>query len=255
MLIFIPTMGRKSTQKTLRNLPSSLRELTTLVVPTGEVGSYEFHHRNTKIIGTDAKGIAATRQWILEQNKNEKFLVMLDDDLDFFYKDAERKIKPITVPQHEAAFGLLEEWVKSGFTHAGITIRSLNWQHPGPHMEVTRLMHVLAYNPKAVLKAGCDFTKGVNHKFSMDDFHMTLQLLRKGHPNRLNVDACINPSPSNSAGGASLWRTLETQNYSAERLAALHPDFVSVRVKKAEWKGMEGERKDVVVQWRKAYGK
>ena len=251
MRIFIPTMGRPNTQKTLTALPPSLRAITTLVVPMGEINTYSIG-RKEMVVGTKVKGIAATRQWIMDNSPTDH-LVMLDDDLAFFKKDKDRKIIGATPGDIEQAFKWLEAQLKGGFAHAGITIRSMNWQHPGPFMENTRMMHVLAYNRKMVEQAGCSFTKGVTSSFSMDDFHMTLQLLRKGYSNRLQVDYCTNPSASNSEGGASLWRTLETQNASAEALGKLHKGFVKVTAKKAVWKGMEGERKDVIVQWRKAF--
>lgn len=254
MQIFIPTMGRPTNQKTLKALPMSLYDRITLVVPMTEVERYKRNCTVCRVQGVTAKGIAATRQWIME-NSHDDYLVMLDDDLAFFQKDAQRKIIGATPDEIEKAFKWLEMQLTGAFAvaHAGITIRSLNYQHPGPFMENTRMMHVLAYNRKTVAAAGCSFTKGVNSSFSMDDFHMTLQLLRKGYSNRLQVDFCTNPSASNSEGGASLWRTLATQNASAEALGKLHKGFVKVTAKKAVWKGMEGERKDVIVQWRKAF--
>lgn len=253
MHIYIPTRGRPHKQTTLYALPTALRAHTTLVVHPNELAEYRLCHPTQRVVplASDVIGIAATRQWIMEQHQGE-YLCMLDDDLKFFVKTVpERKIVAAAPTQIEAMFAQLAEWLQAGIAHCGITPRSLNWQHPGPFMTNTRMMHVLAYNVPVVLRAGCSFTHGVPSTFSMDDFHMTLQLFAVGYGNRVDVDNCTSPSASNSAGGASLWRTLQTQNASAERLAELHPGFVNVKIKQ-RWQGMDGDRKDVIIQWQKA---
>lgn len=250
MKIYIPTRGRASRQITYHALPPELRERTTLVVYPEEEEAYRKSEPTARILVRPVRGIPRTRQFILEQGGK---LCMLDDDLSFANRENEKRAQiNATSEQTLAMFARLEHWLDEGFTHCGITVRFLNWQHQG-FLQNTRMMHCLAYNADEVLRAGCSFTAGItDDKFSMEDFHMTLQLLRAGHSNRVDVDNCVSPSPSNAAGGWSDIRTQETQNASAERLAALHPDFVRVKVKPA-WRGMGTERKDVTIQWQKAY--
>ncbi len=89
----------------------------------------------------------------------------------------------------------------------------------------------------------------------MEDFDVTLQLLRLGYENAVLYEFAWNQSGgSSAAGGCSGYRTNEMQAQCAGRLKELHPDFVTVVTKKAKggaWKGME-ERKDVRMQWKKA---
>jgi hypothetical protein len=90
----------------------------------------------------------------------------------------------------------------------------------------------------------------------MEDFDLTLQLLRAGFPNRVSYEFCWNQRGSGSEGGCSTYRTGEMQAAAARRLAELHPDFVKVVTKssKSNWKqGDMQERVDVIVQWRKAF--
>jgi hypothetical protein len=87
----------------------------------------------------------------------------------------------------------------------------------------------------------------------MEDFDVNLQLLKKGRPSKISYYYAQGQGSSNAAGGCSEWRTMEVQSQGAERLKALHPDVVEVVEKetKTAWGG--ATRKDVKVQWKKAY--
>lgn len=258
MKIYIPTRARWGSQITYGELTPALRTRTTLVCdleqrpPAYMYEKLAMQGSEIKIVPETVKGIAATRQYILD-NCLEPHLVMLDDDLRFFTRNAERKIVKAPPADIDAMFGLLEAWLQQGYAHASITPRFLNWQDTEPYKDTTRMMHVLAYNVPMVRAAGASFIEGVPEDFSMDDFHMTLQLFRAGLANRVDLAHCTSPSPSNSAGGASTWRSLASHNASAQRLADLHAPYVRVK-RKQDWQGMaSGERLDVVVQWQRAY--
>jgi hypothetical protein len=110
-------------------------------------------------------------------------------------------------------------------------------------------MHVLGYNLRE-LPEHAGFCRGVTNPatFSMDDFNMTLQLLTEGVPNIVSSVWRTSPAPGNAKGGASTWRTLETQNASAHQLVKLFPQFVSLRQKK-NWQGIDGGQMfDVIVR-------
>jgi hypothetical protein len=90
----------------------------------------------------------------------------------------------------------------------------------------------------------------------MEDFDLTLQLLRLGKPNRVFFEYCWNQRDSGATGGCSKYRTPEMQSDAAHRLAEMHQGFVKLVTKKSKdtstsWKGMK-ERVDVIVSWRKA---
>jgi len=87
----------------------------------------------------------------------------------------------------------------------------------------------------------------------MEDFDLTIQLLRMGKPNAVIYQYCWNQSGSNADGGCSQYRTLEMQAQAAHQLAKLHSGFVKVTEKQSKnWKGMV-TRTDVIVYWKKAY--
>lgn len=257
MIIFIPTRSRERQQITLGQLPRALKQQTILVTDHGKAkGLRLWYERSVKDIWElppEVKGIAAVRAYIMTQSP-EPQLCMLDDDLRFQWRRPDLRRTKATEEEILRGFALLREWLQEGLTHCSISHRAINWDCAEPWLENTRMMHVLAYNRDAVRAAGCAFNAEVGANFSMDDFHMTLQLLRKGHKNRVSLEFVSSPSTSNAAGGASDWRTLESHNASARRLQELHgPELVRVKQKHG-WHGMEGDRYDVIVRWRKAFG-
>lgn len=110
---------------------------------------------------------------------------------------------------------------------------------------VTMALHMaLALQKKVVL---------LNNIF-MEDFDLTLALLRHGYPNR--VSFCYSQgqrSGSQSPRGCSSYRDKVFMETSAEELVKHHPKFVRAvkRKTKSAWWG--DERTDVVVSWKKAY--
>jgi hypothetical protein len=88
----------------------------------------------------------------------------------------------------------------------------------------------------------------------MEDFDLTLQLLRKGYPNRVSYQYVWNQRGSGAEGGCSSYRTAELQEKAALQLREYHPGFVTLVTKSAGtvWEDM-GERADVNIQWQKAY--
>ena len=254
MNIYIPTRGRVNKQTTFNSLPAPYQTKTKLVVDAKEEAEYRetYGKEHVMVLPKTCKGIAYIRQHIME-NADDNHIIMLDDDLRFNYKTPEGRILTSPLGKVTPGFKLIEKWLHSGLVHCGLIPRFLWWSKPYSEMyrENSRMMHFLGYNVDAVLEAGCDFTKNVTRKFSMDDFYMTLQLITKGHKNRVSLRYFTNPSVSNSAGGASEWRTIDSHNYSANKLGKMFPDCVTVKEKHG-WKGMEGSRFDVVINWRRA---
>ena len=113
----------------------------------------------------------------------------------------------------------------------------------------TRLLRMLAYHVPTY--------KALKVKFDriqfMEDFDVTLQLLRAGKPNRLLHAWCHDQVTSNAPGGCSTYRTLAKQGVAAHSLKKLHPEFVRVveKTTKTAWGG--ATRTDVQIAWKKAY--
>jgi hypothetical protein len=268
MLIAIPSCGRQywKQQVTLRNfITMKSKRKVVLCVPERERRQY-----NTNVfadvIGRPIKltvanvpashsGISHTREWILTElaaQHKERYVMMLDDDMDFSYRPDMHSpaLDTIKDPERfEAMFILLEQWLEEGFTHVGISARQGNNHCSTAYCDATRMMNAYAYDVDALQELGVD----IGRNPVMHDFDLTLQLLRKGYPNRVSYQYAWNQRGSNTLGGCSSYRTTEVQKASALQLKEDHPDFVTVVTKAANsvWKGME-ERSDVNVQWKKA---
>ena len=256
MNIYIPSKSRPNVQRTYDHLPPVLREKTQMVVPEEDAVAYGRNYGADRILVCPLRGIAPTRDAIVQQARGlgQDKIVMLDDDLIFQRFRADGKITNCTPDEVVQAFKWLEMTLDT-YVHAGFAIRFSD--KGGGYLDKSpgRMMHVLGYNINR-LPEDATFWRGVTDygTFSMDDFNMTLQLLTRGIPNVVSGEWRTSPSAGNSKGGASTWRNLQTQNQSAHDLARLFPQYVALRSKN-NWQGIEGgQMYDVTVQWKRAYG-
>lgn len=251
MKIYIPTKDRIEDQKTWEHIPERWKQHTFLVCPQNEVREHEARGRNAIAHPKSTKGISAVRQWIIENSK-DKTLVQVDDDHWFF-----RRISPDSVKLRKCAEeDLLElfDWMEENtlkFAHVGVSARQGNHLLDYPHVEVTRVNNMHGYYVPVF--------KHHNLKFTdvplMEDYHITLSLLKLGYANRVNTEFVWNQSRGSGAqGGCSSYRNADLQTEAAYKLAKLHHPFVKVVEKKSKsgWEGLE-TRTDVRIQWKKAY--
>jgi hypothetical protein len=194
---------------------------------------------------------------------------MLDDDMDFCYRPvvSEPKLSMIdSAERMSTMIDTLRGWLEGGFVHVGLSARQGNnrpyYDDEGtyglhPYRDATRMMNAYAYDTAEVNKLIRRGKVELGRIPVMEDFDLTLQLLRLGMPNRVSFEYCWNQRGSGRRGGCEVYRTSEMQAAAARRLAELHPNFVKVTTKVSKsssesWKGMK-ERVDVVVHWRKAF--
>jgi TET-Associated Glycosyltransferase len=269
MLIVIPSKGRATLAKqvTLRNwFAMKMPTLPLLCVPAEEKSRYENNIAHIQVVSPpdNVSGISGTRQWILTAlapSLKEKYVLMVDDDMDFCWRPNIKQVALETIKdgarlQHMLT--LLESWLEDGYVHVGLSARQGNnrpfyqngVQGLFPWRENTRMMNAYAYNVEKLNKLDVQLGR---IQF-MEDFDLTLQLLRKGYSNIVSYEYCWNQRGSNKEGGCSNYRTAAKQKEAAEKLQRFHPDYVRVKVKttKEAWQGMR-ERYDVEIQWLKAY--
>lgn len=255
--IFIPTYGRAERQNTYYNFAPELRRRITLVVQKRESHLYE-HHFNTQIytLPSHIKTIAATRQHIVYDLPREfvqsNYLIMMDDDLRFCARRRDDPTK-FVIADARSQLRMLEaiEHSLQRYAHVGILAREGGNRHP-KDLECSRMMRVLAYDLRVVCKLRPNFLAR-GPQYTLEDFDVTLQLLRAGYKNLVLSGWVQDQSGSNTEGGCASYRTLELHNKNAALLARAHPQFVKLVTKttKTAWGG--GSRTDVVVQWKKAY--
>ncbi len=250
MQIFIPSMRRAHDQRTADALVAAGFS-PIIVVPSGEAA--EYNRANLGVAAVQrcpAKGIAETRQWIMD-NADHDHIVMMDDDLSFHVrrKDDPTKFVRAEPKDVKRMVGLIDKNLLK-FAHVGVLAREGGNRITEPFVDCSRPLRVYAYNMDIVRQAKAKYNKGL----VQDDFDMTLQLLKAGYPNRIICEYVNDQVTSNAPGGASTYRTMDVHNASVLKLAKLHAPFVRVVEKKTKgaWQGQD--RLDVVISWKKALG-
>ena len=247
MDIYILSSGRSNKQTTWASLPRDVQARTKIVVPHNEREAYKaFPLFSTP---PEIKGIGPTRQWVLENSV--KKVVMLDDDLVFAMRreDNPSLFQNATDAEVVKLFKDIETHLDD-HAHVGVATREGGNRNTEDYILNTRMMRILAYDAELV--------RGHKLKYHrvqfMEDFDMTLQLLRLGYSNLLINWVVQNQSGSNLQGGCSQYRNVQTQELAAHMLKEHHPDFVRVVIKQTQvaWTGMK-QRTDVVISWKKAY--
>ncbi len=250
MHIFIPTLNRVE-QLTYRHLPPKLRQQVIFIspermgIPDGAAWIPQPSH---------VKGIGPTRQYILDYSLDcleDPAVVMLDDDLRFATRreDDPSKFRDSTPEEVEDLFVQIERLLDKGYAHVGVSTREGGNREIARMLYNTRLLRVLCYRSDILKQEGVRFDR----IHLMEDFDVTLQLLRKGYTN-VKINWIVHDQKgSNVTGGCSTYRTMEEQARAAYRLKELHPEFVDVVTKqtKTAWGGQE--RTDVRIQWKRAY--
>ena len=253
MDIVIPTLGRcdPTKQQTLIALNNAGLKPIVVVQPH----EADWWHKNmaserVQVLPPYIKGISATRDYIINEMTGDRHVCMFDDDLHFAVRREDDRTK---FRQPEAAdiramvadIALSLDWAP----HVSIGAREGGNRVTTEHSFNTRMMRVLAYDRNVLKKNRVTFAP----MDVMEDFHVTLQLLRLGYDCTVLNDWVSNQAGgSDAGGGCSTFRTPEVQDANARRLAERHPGFVKVvrKMTKTAWGGKA--RTDVVVQWKQA---
>jgi hypothetical protein len=253
--IYIPSAGRGTRQHTLNRIPPAYRDITYLVVPKDQRFEYDaYAGRCAGVLACPKNGIGKTRQWILDTCKR-KYILMMDDDLYFYHR-----IKPmdwhLATNNMQQNKDMLDElfayMIDDNFIHVGLATRTEASFYLCSSRCCTRVNNVHGFNVEKLRKYAPSFSELP----VMEDFNVTLSLLRAGIPNKVLLDFVWNQPGSNSDGGCSTYRTQSLQAKAARALRVLHPEFVNVVEKKVvgvtSWEGMK-TRTDVRIDWHKAW--
>lgn len=201
--------------------------------------------------------MAAVRNWMLGwsyENGYDKVFLM-DDDLTLFEPRQPdlRVIGTATPSQQLEMIGWVDRSLDD-FAHCAFTERHVGWADAEECVIATKGIQCVGYNVKRIIEeTDCQFNKGVPDWFFMEDYHMTIQLLRAGLPNIVSRVYRVNFGPSNAKGGCSEFRTPEAMKEASKLLESLHPEFVKAVEKETKMSFGGGKRWNVRVQWRKAY--
>lgn len=250
MDIFVVSRSRFVTSDTLNSLGSEARR-AKLVVPSSQVNSYAAlaKQHGCTLVACPVDGIAMTRQYCGQICKSDRFL-MLDDDLKFY-----RRISPTDwhlrypcdIGASIADMLKLVETKLNKYVHCSISAREGNNRLPYEGVECSRPLRALAYRKQHFLELTHGRVK------IMEDFDVTLQLLRKGYKNHVIASWAQGQLQTQMAGGCSDYRTKQLHNENVELFAKLHAPFVKLRTKKNKTGGDFGERTEATIYWQRAY--
>jgi hypothetical protein len=252
-------VNKQDTWNNISRVPE-LKAITFLVCPPEEAEAHRAAGRN--VIERPVNGIANVRRWIVElaQSEGTETVIMLDDDLAFFYRRSPDayNLRQATDDDLVKIFRRLDEIVtRDGYVHAGLSPRQMNNAHfPATEREVMRMNAVHCVNARRLKELGVNYRDDPRIAV-MEEYEMTLRLFKMGYPNRVIVQAAWDQcGVSGAPGGCALFRTSAVQTEGAHLLAELHPDVVTVVIKtpKNAGEGM-ANRTDVRIQWKKAFQK
>ena len=245
---YITTLGRVGSVRTLNQVPWA-----KLIVQAHELAAYTEAYPKNEVIGLpkDIRTLGPTRRFMLERIAplHNGRVILLDDDLDFMYrnKEGDWHLKAATAEQMENLFHLVEEAL---MTHAHVSVsgREGNNNLPDEPVANARYMRFLAYNTGL-------FPPGIHvgRVDGMSDFDLNLQLLKKGKPSLIFTRWAQGHKGTQTPGGCSEQRTLESHAAEVDFMVEQHAPFVKSYFKNDKGAGEFGKRKEVRIQWKKAF--
>jgi len=250
MEIYVVSRSRWVKSDTLVSL-GELAKMVKLVVPFTQRSEYAVMaaRHGCEIVPCKDNGIALTRKFCGDKCVSGKF-IMLDDDLKF-YRRISSTDWHLRYPADLGAsitdlFSLVEKKLDR-YAHVAIGAREGNNRMSWPGVECTRPLRALAYRRDEFLS--------VEHGrvAIMEDFDVTMQLLRKGLKNYVTTSWAQSQIMTQMDGGCSDYRTLELHNTNVRKFAQLHAGFVKLRDKKNKTGGKFGSRVEATIYWKKAY--
>lgn len=121
MNIYIPTLNRTEKQITLSNLPKTLYEQIYLVCIEAEAEELKKYGTNVLVTPPEVKGIGETRQYVIDNTEAEHIL-FLDDDLKFYKRNADKKLRKIVDNQFHELYNWISSALQKGYPMVGSDI-------------------------------------------------------------------------------------------------------------------------------------
>lgn len=248
-MIYIPSLSRATAVHTLLY---TAQHPVTLVVTPAEYDLYKRHHPGIPILTPDIKGIAKTRQFIIDTTPHQ-YIFFADDDGRFFVRPDLALPKLVSIkdnPEEQTKMWSAVFRALRSFPMVGVSYRSGNNHVNARHKDNTKLFSFWGVDVHKIRELGIN----IGHMNVMEDFYLNLSLLTRGYRTRCYYKWAWDQQTSNAPGGCSVYRTLDYHNAGARQLHAAFPEFVTLVSKKPKsgWFG-DQERLDVRVQWKKAY--
>lgn len=262
MMIAIPSRGRSQQvmgdRDTLKCLSPKLREHTFLFNHIEDEDKYQYpgvQDRVAEIIPLGYWSIGEKRrQMAVEASKRGyKKIMMIDDDINLLVRRAPDNWQLRYTEDDESVDMVQEVSDLLGLGYAQISLGAregnnrLGLGGPGSVVDNYRGMRANAF--------WVDEFLSLEHGRVpvMEDFDISLQLLRKKRKTGVTVFWATGQRATNTEGGCALWRTHQLHESAVYKLIELHPGLVHPRVKQNKGGGEFGTRVEATIMWKKAY--
>ncbi len=264
MKIYIPSYKRFNALQggTLKWIPKGWLKNVVFVVRDEEHDAYAraLHYEREqglwllRLTG-HISGISDTREMIgmAAEYKDEECFCMMDDDVCFSVRKTEdhTALRPQN-PEDFVQMMLMMESLCTEYAQVSISLRQGNNNFgigPSPLIQENgRGIRVSAFRT-------AEFNRCVHNRVEvMEDIDVSLQLLSQGYKNAILHHWAQDQKSTNAPGGCSTWRTHEVHEAAARRMAELWPGVCTLRDKENKTGGEFGSRKEITVQWKRAYG-
>lgn len=278
-IIAIVTRGRTEKQICLESMPVLIRKLVTIFCHPGEKQRHQERWKgkvaNIIEYGKKCQNIGQARDWVMDYciDHNIRYVIQIDDNVLFASRvdksgnvDFKNRLlnlrnnfsEDTQVLIYTDMFSWMLKSLRSGYGIVGISHRSGNNRKKDGIEENARLFAVWGISTKKYVKVGARFSDNPYK----EDFHMQLAFLTNGIKTVCNNCFTFDKARgANQDGGCSIYRDLDNVNRGSELLKKYYPDFVSLVEKDSNnWSNLGNcseniKRKEVIVQWKKAYKK
>jgi hypothetical protein len=247
---------REGDQKSWKNLPVYIQDITYLATDSSRVDLLKFHNKRANIVDLGVTdGIADTRQKIIEKYKCEKIFIV-DDQCLFYERNQENKLIRMNEKTYESMLLELENNLDK-YIWVGISDRAGNNRVLENTKEIQRSYSCYGINTKTFKEHDLSFD-GMYKKTgakNFEDFYALLSLLTKGKKNLMLYKFAFSHKHGKK-GGNSEFRNNQTHELCYKTLQKEFPQFVKLKYKmNPSWTTQDGDNKrlEAVIQWKKAY--
>lgn len=261
MLIAIPSRGRAEfvlgRRDTLMCLDPELKEHTILFTHISDGRSYNQPKIEEKVgdiipLGYWSIGEKRRQMAVEARKRGYKKILMLDDDLNLLRRKADDNWQLRYTEPGEVNL-LYEDVSKLLDTYAQVSLGAREGNNRlglGGRLAVVenfRGMRGISFNVEEFLS--------LEHGRVpvMEDFDITLQLLRRRRKTAVTVHWGTGQKATNYEGGCSIWRTHEIHENAVFKLVELHKGLVNPRLKQNKTGGSFGTRVEAIISWKAAY--
>lgn len=254
-IIVINSSNRVDSVVTHKNM-SGLNH--TIAVPHAQSDLYINKFGGAWVTTIDSKVppfLPAHRQWCMEHFTEYKYILLMDDDLQFLWRDKDLKLHKSSQP--EVAMMVSEMLVHlMEVPLVGVGPRFGNNTVKAAYKEIGKCAACMGFNRDIYHRIQANFAPVP--WLTNEDIHINLHFLNAGYKNRILYNYAF-VEKSGAPGGCSTYRNSELLRKSAHWLVEHHPE-VSLKAKESknalwapEEKGGRNFRTDITVQWKKAY--